>query len=97
MKKVIPMTPKGTIHHDELCPQESRITAVEEKITTIFHNQDKIESTLDKLDKTQDKLAISIAELNRTFQVLKVIGGILVTLFGGIAVFIIIEIIKMIH
>lgn len=97
MKKVIPMTPKGTIHHDELCPQESRITAVEEKITTIFHNQGKIESTLDKLDKTQDKLAISIAELNRTFQVLKVIGGILVTLFGGIAVFIITEIIKMIH
>ena len=97
MKKVIKMTPKEIVHHDELCPQESRITAVEEKITTIFHNQDKLEGTLDKLDKTQDKLAISIAELNRTFQVLKVIGGILVALFGGIAVFLVTEVIKMIH
>lgn len=97
MKKVITMTPKENVHHDELCPQESRITVVEQQVATIFHNQDKIESTLEKLDKTQDKLAISIAELNRTFQVLKVISGILTALFGGIAVYLITELIKMIH
>lgn len=91
------MTPKVNRHSDELCPQESRLTAVEEKIVTIFHNQDKLEGTLNKLDKTQDKLAISIAELNRTFQVLKVIGGILVALFGGIAVFLVTEVIRIIH
>ena len=91
------MTDKEFIHHDESCFQESRITAVEQQVATIFHNQDKIESTLEKLDKTQDKLAISIAELNRTFQVLKVIGGIIMVLFGGIAVFLITELIKMIH
>lgn len=97
MKKVIKMTDKEFLHHDENCFQESRITAVEEKVITIFHNQKKLEDTLEKLDKTQDKLAISIAELNRTFQVLKVIGGILVALFGGIVVFIITEVIRMIH
>lgn len=83
--------------HEDYCKQESRITAVEEKVSTIFHNQDRFEATLEKLDKTQDKLAVSIAELNNTFRVLQVIGGILVTLFAGIAVFLITELIKMIH
>lgn len=95
--KVRTMTEKGIHNNDEHCFQESRITAVEQQVTTIFHNQDKLEKTLEKLDKTQDKLAVNIAELTNTFRVLKVIGGILTALFGGIAVYLITELIRMIH
>lgn len=83
--------------HDDYCKQESRITAVEQQVNTVSNNQNKFEDTLKKLDETQDKLAISIAELSNTFKVLQVIGGISVTLFAGIAVFLITELIKMIH
>lgn len=96
--KVMKMTKNNEFSHsDDYCSQDSRITKMEEQLKTVFHNQNTFEKTMEKLDETQDKLAVSIAELNNTFKVLKVIGGILVTLFGGIAVFLIVELIKIIH
>lgn len=50
---------------------EKRLTSNEEKIKTIFTQNNKLEETLKKLDCTQDRLAIEIAELNNTFTILK--------------------------
>ena len=53
------------------CQQGQRITALEEKVTTIFHNQERLERTLDKLDDTQDALREEIAKLNKTLTILQ--------------------------
>lgn len=75
---------------------EKRLTSNEEKIKTIFTQNDKLEETLKKLDCTQDRLAIEIAELNNTFTILKWLISILITLFGGVFVFLVTELIKLI-
>ena len=75
---------------------EKRLTSNEEKVKTIFKHTDKLEETLKKLDCTQDKLAIEIAQLNNTFTILKWLVSILIALFGGIFVFLITELIKII-
>lgn len=75
---------------------EKRLTSNEEKIKTIFTQNDKLEETLKKLDCTQDRLAIEIAELNNTFTILKWLISILIALFGGVFVFLVTELIKLI-
>ena len=53
------------------CKQGQRITSLEEKVTTIFHNQERLERTLEKLDDTQDKLREEIAKLNKTLTLIQ--------------------------
>lgn len=53
------------------CQQGQRITALEEKVTTIFHNEERLERTLEKLDDTQDALREEIAKLNKTLTILQ--------------------------
>lgn len=84
------------VREEQFTNIENRLTANEEQIKTIFKQNTRLEQTLTKLDATQDKLAIEIAELNNTFNILKWLVTILITLFGGISVFLVTELIKLI-
>lgn len=84
------------VREEQFINIEKRLTSNEEKVKTIFKHTDKLEETLKKLDCTQDKLAIEIAQLNNTFTILKWLVGILITLFSGVSVFLVTELIKLI-
>lgn len=75
---------------------EKRLTSNEEKVKTIFNQNNKLEDTLKKLDATQDKLAIEIAQLNSAFNTIKYLISISIALFGTIFAFLITELIKLI-
>lgn len=91
------MTPEhDCIQTEQFKNIEKRLTSNEEKVEVALNQTDNLEDTLKKLDATQDKLAIEIAQLNTTFNILKWLIGILITLFGGIFVFLITELIKLI-
>lgn len=89
-------TNNNCIREDQFTNIENRLTANEEKIKTIFKQNNRLEETLNKLDATQDRLTVEIAELNNTFNILKWLVTILITLFGGIFVFLVTELIKLI-
>ncbi|MDO5824664.1 hypothetical protein [Methanobrevibacter sp.] len=84
------------VREEQFINIEKRLTSNEEKVKTIFKQNDKLEETLKKLDCTQDRLAIEIAELNNTFTILKWLVGVLITLFSGMSVFLVTELIKLI-
>lgn len=84
------------VHEDQFIDLEKRVTSNEEQIKTIFKQNTRLEQTLNKLDATQDRLTVEIAELNNTFNILKWLVTILITLFGGIFVFLVTELIKLI-
>lgn len=84
------------VHEDQFIDLEKRVTSNEEQIKTIFKQNTRLEQTLTKLDATQDRLTVEIAELNNTFNILKWLVTILITLFGGIFVFLVTELIKLI-
>lgn len=92
------MTPEAhdCVREKQFTNIEKRLTSNEEKVEVALNQTDNLEDTLKKLDATQDKLAIEIAQLNTTFNILKWLIGILITLFGGIFVFLITELIKLI-
>lgn len=92
----MPPEPHDCFHEEQFINIEKRLTSNEEKVKTIFKQNDKLEETLKKLDCTQDRLAIEIAELNNTFTILKWLVTILIALFGGIFVFLVTELIKII-
>lgn len=76
---------------------QKRLTSNEEKIKTVFGENSKLEQTLEKLDTTQAELTIQLAQLNSAFTTIKYMTGLSTALFGGIFVFLITEIIKIIH
>ena len=78
------------------CPQEERIARLEEKVKTIFLLQDKLDETLELINKTQVEILKEITHLNSIINTLKWTMGILIAVFGGVFVFIVSEIIKMI-
>lgn len=84
------------VREEQFTNIENRLTANEEQIKTIFKQNNRLEQTLTKLDATQDRLTVEIAELNNTFNILKWLVTILITLFGGIFVFLVTELIKLI-
>ncbi|MGN0176653.1 MAG: hypothetical protein ACI389_02325 [Methanobrevibacter sp.] len=84
------------VHGEQFINLEKRVARNEEKIKTVFIETDKLDETLKKLDNTQDRLAIEIAELNNTFTILKWLTSILIALFGGLFVFLVTELIKII-
>lgn len=84
------------VREEQFTNIEKRLTSNEEQIKTIFKQNNRLEETLNKLDATQDKLTVEIAELNNTFNILKWLVTILITLFGGIFVFLVTELIKLI-
>lgn len=78
------------------CIHEERFARLEEKIKTIFLQQDKIDETLELINKTQIELLTEITHLNSIINTLKWTLGILIAVFGGVFVFILSEIIKLI-
>ena len=78
------------------CIHEERFARLEEKVKTIFLQQDKIDETLELINKTQIELLTEITHLNSIINTLKWTLGILIAVFGGVFVFILSEIIKLI-
>ena len=82
--------------NNHYCIHEDRIARLEEKVKTIFLQQDKIDETLDLINQTQIQLLQEITHLNSIINTLKWTLGILIAVFGGVFVFILSEIIKLI-
>lgn len=80
-------------HH---CIHEERIARLEEKVKTIFFEQSKLDDTLELINRTQIELLQEITHLNSIINTLKWTLGILIAVFGGVFVFILSEIIKLI-
>lgn len=78
------------------CIHEEKLARLEEKIKTIFAQQNKLDSTLELINKTQLELLQEITHLNSIINTLKWTMGILIAVFGGVFVFIVSEIIKLI-
>lgn len=83
-------------NNQHYCIHEERIARLEEKVKTIFLQQDKIDETLELINKTQIELLTEITHLNSIINTLKWTLGILIAVFGGVFVFILSEIIKLI-
>lgn len=83
--------------HGNNCKKEADIALLEQRIGVMESNEEKIENILISFERTQDLLREEIQKLNTTFNVLKWAFGISITLFAGIFVFIITEVIKLIH
>ena len=80
-------------HH---CIYEEKIGRLEERVKTIFVEQDKLNDTLELINRTQIELLQEITHLNSVISTLKWTLGILIAIFGGVFVFILSEIIKLI-
>ena len=80
----------------QYCIHEEKLARLEEKVKTIFLQQDKIDETLDLINKVQIELLQEITHLNSIINTLKWTLGILIAVFGGVFVFILSEIIKLI-
>lgn len=87
---------KLTNDQQHYCIHEEKLARLEEKVKTIFLQQDKIDETLELINKTQVKLLQEITHLNSIINTLKWTLGILIAVFGGVFVFILSEIIKLI-
>lgn len=83
-------------HNHHYCIHEEKLARLEEKIKTIFLEQHKIDETLELINKTQIELLQEITHLNSIINTLKWTLGILIAVFGGVFVFILSEIIKLI-
>ena len=84
------------INDQHFCIHEERLARLEEKVKTIFAEQSKIATNLDLINKTQIQLLQEITHLNSVINTLKWTLGILIAIFGGVFVFILSEIIKLI-
>lgn len=83
-------------HNCQHCMNEERIARLEEKVKTIFLEQNKLDETLELINRTQIQLLQEITHLNSIINTLKWTLGILIAVFGGVFVFILSEIIKLI-
>lgn len=83
-------------NHHHYCIHEEKLARLEEKVKTIFLQQDKLDETLELINKTQIELLQEITHLNSIINTLKWTLGILIAVFGGVFVFILSEIIKLI-
>ena len=83
-------------HYQVHCINEERIARLEEKVKTIFLEQNKLDETLELINRTQIELLQEITHLNSIINTLKWTLGILIAVFGGVFVFILSEIIKLI-
>lgn len=84
------------ISDQHFCMQEDRIARLEEKVKILFLQQDKIDDILELINQTQIQLLQEITHLNSIINTLKWTLGILIAVFGGVFVFILSEIIKLI-
>ena len=89
-------TLREATHHQHYCIHEEKLARLEEKVKTIFLEQNKLDDTLELINRTQIELLQEITHLNSIINTLKWTLGILIAVFGGVFVFILSEIIKLI-
>ena len=89
-------TLREATHHQHYCIHEQKLARLEEKVKTIFLEQNKLDDTLELINRTQIELLQEITHLNSIINTLKWTLGILIAVFGGVFVFILSEIIKLI-
>ena len=82
--------------HD-VCHKEAEITRLEEKVKTLFSEYQKLNETLNLINKTQIELLTQITNLNSIIDTLKWTLTVMIAVFGGLFVFILSEVIKIIH
>lgn len=82
---------------DTHCYKEAEISRLEEKVKTLFLEHQKLNDTLDNINKTQLELLKQITNLSSIINTLKWTLTVMVAVFGGLFVFIVSEIIKIIH
>lgn len=79
------------------CHKETEITRLEEKVKTLFVEHDKLNDTLSAINKTQMELLTQITNLNSIISTLKWTLTVMIAVFGGLFLFVLTEVIKMIH
>ena len=89
-------TLKEATHTQHYCIHEEKLARLEEKVKTIFLEQNKLNDTLELINRTQIELLQEITHLNSVINTLKWTLGVLIAVFGGVFVFISSEIIKLI-
>ena len=90
------MTPHKN-NNDKNCYQEHRIIKLEHDTQSTKNTTEKHEQLLEELNKNIQTLNEIIISLKTTFNTLKWVLGIIVALFGGIFIFLITELIRLIH
>lgn len=90
------MTPHKN-NNDKNCYQEHRIIKLEHDIQSTKNTTEKHEQLLEELNRNIQTLNEIIISLKTTFNTLKWVLGIIVALFGGIFIFLITELIRLIH
>lgn len=83
--------------HQSHCYSQDRIIRLEEKVKTLFIEHNKLNDTLTLINTTQTELLKQITALNSIINTLKWTLTITVAIFAGLFVFIMTEIIKLIH
>ena len=94
--QVMKMTPHKN-NNTKNCYQEHRIIKLEHDIQQNKNTTEKHEQLLEELNKNIQTLNEIIISLKTTFNTLKWVLGIIVALFGGIFIFLITELIRLIH
>ena len=79
------------------CIKQEEITRLQEKVKTLFVEHQKLNETLSNINKTQMELLTQITNLSSIINTLKWTLTTMITIFGGLFVFILIEVIKIIN
>lgn len=84
------------VHNQDYCKQEATIASIKERLDKKHDEIEDLSQKTDNLDVAVTELKVAITELNSTISTFKwfVMAGI--GLFGGILVFLMTELIKLI-
>ena len=80
--------------HD--CNQEARLALIEDRLNNKHKEISNLETKTQRIDENLIALRVEITELTSAMNSFKWVVGVGIALFGGVAVFILQEIIKMI-
>lgn len=84
-------------NNEPYCKNESRIVKLEEQVDQHHKITDEHAELLKEINKNISNLCRMMSRTQATFDTLKWVAGFIVALFGGAFIFIITELIKMIH
>lgn len=80
--------------HD--CNQEARLALIEDRLNNKHKEISNLETKTQRIDENLIALRVEITELTSAMNSFKWVVGVGIALFGGVAVFILQEVIKMI-
>lgn len=92
-----PRAASKSLQTHDVCRKEAEITRLEERVRTLFSEYQKLNETLNLINQTQIELLTQITNLNSIINTLKWTLTIMIAVFGGLFVFILSEVIKIIH